>query len=122
MGSLIKEITFPVPLEDIEDIYDDNVDVWVELHDGSSYTIVVATPKNLLTLMNRHETDFVEAGGPFVFVRKLTFDIIKRALDAHTEDNGYWLKLHHFSADIKSHMFKELQEDLDQFDIENDHE
>jgi len=51
---LIKKISFPSPLEYTEDIYDDNLDVFVELEDGSEYTVIVGTPKNLLTLMNRH--------------------------------------------------------------------
>ena len=37
---LVKKITFPSPteLEDIKDIKDDNIDVFVELKDGSNYT------------------------------------------------------------------------------------
>jgi hypothetical protein len=64
---LIKKISFPIPFEDTEDIYDDNLDVFVELADGSDYTVVVATPKKFLTLMNRHEMDFLEPGCPFIF-------------------------------------------------------
>ena len=118
---LIKKISFPSPLKYIEDIYDDNLDVFVELEDGSEYTVIVGTPKNFLTLMNRHEMDFLEPGCPFIIVRKLTMEIIEKAIHAHTQDNAYWLKLHHFSGSIKSDMFNKLQEDQDKahdsFDI-----
>lgn len=110
---LIKKISFPSSLKYVEDIYDDNLDVFVELEDGSEYTVIVATPKNFLTLMNRHEMDFLEPGCPFIIVRKLTMEIIEKAIDAHTQDNAYWLKLHHFSGSIESDMFKKLQEDDD---------
>jgi hypothetical protein len=56
---LIKKISFPSLLKYIEDIYDDNIDVFVELEDGCEYTVIVGRPKNFLTLMNRHEMDFL---------------------------------------------------------------
>ena len=40
---LVKNISFPISLSHIEDIYDDNIDVFVDLENGSSYTVVVAT-------------------------------------------------------------------------------
>jgi len=40
-------------------------------------------------------------------------EVIEKAINAHTQDNAYWLKLHHFSGSIKSDMFKKLQEDQD---------
>ena len=104
----------------IEDIYDDNLDVFVELEDGSEYTVIVGTPKNFLTLMNRQEMDFLEPGCPFIIVRKLTIEVIEKEIHAHTQDNAYWLKLHHFSESIKSDMFNELQEDQDKADDYSD--
>ena len=109
----IKEISFPSSLKYIEDIYDANLDVFVELEDGSEYTVIVATPKNFLTLMNRHGMDFLEPGCPFIIVRKLTMEVIEKAINAHTQDDAYWLKLHHFAESIESDMFKKLQEDQD---------
>ena len=89
---LIKEISFPSDLKYVEDIYDANWDVFVELEDGSEYTVVVGTPKNFLTLMDRDGVDFLEPGCPFVIVRKLTIEVIEKAIHAHAEDNAYWLK------------------------------
>lgn len=36
----VKEISFPIPLKDVEDIYNDNIDVFVDLENGRSYTLV----------------------------------------------------------------------------------
>jgi len=107
-------------LKYIEDIYDDNLDVLVKLEDGSEYTVIVGTPK-IFDIKNRHGMDFLEPGCPFIIVRKLTMEVIEKAIDPYTQDNAYWLKLHHFSGSIKSDMFKKLQEDQDKahdsFDI-----
>ena len=113
---LIKKISFPSPLKYTEDIYDDNLDVFVELEDGSEYTVIVGTPKNFLTLMNRNEMDCLEPGCPFIIVKKLTIEVIEKVIHAHTQDNAYWLKLHHFSGSIKSDMFNKLQKDQDKTD------
>lgn len=43
---LIKKISFPIPLKRVDDIYDDNLDVFVELEDGFEYSVTVGTPKN----------------------------------------------------------------------------
>jgi hypothetical protein len=119
---LVKNISFVIPLTDIEDIYDDNIDVGVELEDGSEYTVMIGTPKNLLTLMDNNEMDFLEPGCPFIIVRKLTMEVIKKAIHAHTQYDAYWLKLHHFSGSIETDMFDKLQEDQDKlhdsFDID----
>lgn len=42
---LVKDISFPIPLANIEDIYDHNIDVFVELEDGHNYTLIVGTCK-----------------------------------------------------------------------------
>jgi hypothetical protein len=39
----VKEISFPIPLKDVEDIYNDNIDVFVDLENGRSYTVIVGT-------------------------------------------------------------------------------
>jgi len=59
-------------IKDVEDIFDDNMDVAVKLDDGHEYIVVVATQKNLLTLMDNKKSDFLSPGGPMIIVRKLT--------------------------------------------------
>ena len=44
---LIKSISFPTYLEDITDIKNSNIDVFVELEDAYTYIVVVATAKNI---------------------------------------------------------------------------
>ncbi len=50
---LVKNIIFPTSLEKIEDIKNDNIDIFVELENGWTYTMVVTTPLNLLSLMKK---------------------------------------------------------------------
>ena len=55
---IVKKISFPIPLTDVEDSYDDNVDVFVDLQNGRSYTVVVGTYKNILSLMDKEKSNF----------------------------------------------------------------
>ena len=55
----LRKISFPSSLKYIEDIYDNNMDVFVELEDGSEYTVIVRTFKNFLILINQHEMVFL---------------------------------------------------------------
>ena len=41
---LVKNIVFPTSLERIEDIKNDNIDIFVELENGWTYTMVLTTP------------------------------------------------------------------------------
>ena len=52
------KISFPSALKYTNDVYDSNVDAFVELEDGFEYTVILATPKNFLTLMDKDEIDF----------------------------------------------------------------
>ena len=57
---LVKKISFVRPnlLEEIQDIEDHNINVFVELEDGYTCTVVVATCKNLLSLMDKDKMNF----------------------------------------------------------------
>lgn len=94
----IKKIIYPTTLDKIQDIEDDNIDVFVELDDGYTYVVEVATHKNILTLMDKYNQDFLSAGCPFIIVKKLTEDIIESAIQTYLEYDAYWLKVHHLSA------------------------
>lgn len=99
----IKKITFFTSLDDIEDIFDANIDVDVELDDGRVYTLVVATQKNILTLMNNEKSDFLSPGNPMIIVTKLTEEIIEKAIEAYAEkDKGYYLKFYGAHLDNKT--------------------
>ena len=106
---LIKSISFPTYLEDITDIENSNIDVFVELEDGYTYTVVVATAKNIESLMDKEKTNFSEPGDPFIIVRKLTKEIIEEAVKAYAENDAYWLKFYHFAGEVDTTVFNQLQ-------------
>ena len=106
---LIKSISFPTYLEDITDIENSNIDVFVELEDGYTYTVVVATAKNIESLMDKEKMNYFEPGYPFIIVKKLTKEIISEAIEAYASDEAYWLKLYHFAGEIDTAVFNQLQ-------------
>jgi hypothetical protein len=121
---LVKSINFPTYLEDITDIENSNIDVFVELENSYTYTVVVTTVKNIESLMDKEKMNYFEPGYPFIIVKKLTKDIIEETIKAYAENNdGYWLKLYHFAGKINKTVFNKLQaehteylKELDQLD------
>lgn len=106
---LIKSISFPTYLEDITDIENSNIDVFVELEDAYTYTVVVATAKNIESLMDKERMNYFEPGHPFIIVKKLTKEIISEAIQAYASDEAYWLKLYHFAGEVDTAVFNQLQ-------------
>lgn len=118
-------------MKDVKDIFDDNVDVSVELDDGHEYVAVIATQKNLLTLMNNKKSDFLSPGDPMIIVRKLTKEVVEDAIQVYAENNAYYLKFYAAHFDIKtlnvlkdrkvarSKLLDDLLEKGESIDIEN---
>ena len=106
---LIKSISFPTYLEDITDIENSNIDVFVELEDAYMYTVVVATAKNIESLMDKERMNYFEPGYPFIIVKKLTKEIISEVIQAYASDEAYWLKLYHFAGKVDTAVFNQLQ-------------
>lgn len=106
---LIKSISFPNYLEDITDIENSNIDVFVESEDAYTYTVVVATAKNIESLMDKERMNYFEPGPPFIIVKKLTKEIISEAIQAYASDEAYWLKLYHFAGEVDTAVFNQLQ-------------
>ena len=106
---LIKSISFPTYLEDITDIENSNIDVFVELEDAYTYTVVVATAKNIESLMDKERMNYFEPGYPFIIVKKLTKEIISEAIQAYASDEAYWLKLYHFAGKVDTAVVNQLQ-------------
>lgn len=111
-----KNIDFSIKLDEthlnnIEDIYNSNIEVFVTFEDGFTVTIIVGTPKNLQYLMEKDNMNFYSPGLPWVIVQKLTVETIHEAIQAYMDDspNGYWLKLYHFALDIDMDVFNQLQ-------------
>jgi hypothetical protein len=103
---LIKNIRI---LDEITDIENDSIDVCVDFEDGYTFTVSIATTKNLLQRMDEEKSNFSNPSDLVIVVRKLTQEIITEALEAYSEDNAFWLKLHQFASEIDISVFDELQ-------------
>jgi hypothetical protein len=108
---LVKKISFVRPdlLEKIPDVEDSNLDVFVELENGYTCTVVVGTPKNLISLMDKEKMNFLEPGDPFIIVIKITKEIIEEAVKAYAKNDAYWLKFYHFVGEIDMSVFDKQQ-------------
>lgn len=95
--------------EVIKDVDNDNIDVIVENEDGYAYVIPVRTPQDVLEEMKQEKTNFVKPGTPNIIVKKLTEEIIREAIEAYAEDDGYWLKLHQFADSIDISILNTLE-------------
>jgi hypothetical protein len=102
----IKRIEFA---HEIRDPYMDNVDVFVENEDGYTYTIVVSTPGDLVDQMEQEKTNFIIPDTPKIIVKKLTEQIVREAIQAYAENDGYWLKLCQFGDDIDISILNKME-------------
>jgi hypothetical protein len=106
----IKRIRYLRYCEDITEIEHSNIDVTVELENGSKYILVFATLENLQYLMNKGKRNYLNPGYPIIIVRTLSKSTIIQTIKAYLETaDGYWLKLYHFAADIDPRLFKQLE-------------
>ena len=67
-------------LNEIEDVYNSNIEVFVTLQDGFPLTIVVGTLKNLQHLMEKDKVNFYGPGLPWIIVQKLSKKQLKLTL------------------------------------------
>jgi hypothetical protein len=104
----IKRIEFA---HEITDPHIDNLDVFVENEDGYTYTIVVSTPGDLLDQMEQDKINFIMPDTPKIIVKKLTEQIVREAIQAYAENDGYWLKLCQFGDDIDISVLNKLEEE-----------
>jgi hypothetical protein len=109
---IVKKVSFPTPLEMIEDTKDDNIDVWVELEDGCCYTVVVTTLQNLMTQMKETKKNYIQSGCPYIIVNELKEDIIEEAVQSYAEGDAYWLKLNHLSSEFSIELLNEMMDKL----------
>ncbi|MCL6605219.1 MAG: hypothetical protein K6T94_20335 [Paenibacillus sp.] len=89
----VKAIEYPTQLSKIVDIDDDNIDVFIELEDGTHITVVVSTPLNLLSYMNKENINFIPASQPDIIVKSLTKENIELAVENFAAGDAFWLKL-----------------------------
>ena len=94
---------------EITDPHIDNLDVFVENEDGYTYTIVVSTPDDLVDQMVQEKINFIRPDTPKIIVKKLTKPIVRKAIEAYAENDGYWLKLCQFGDDIDISVLSKLE-------------
>lgn len=93
----IIDIEFPTYFETI-DKNNDNIDVFVRMEDGMTYTMVVTTPNHYYWYMDKEGLDYIPASPPDIIVRTLTKENIWKAIETFTEENAYWLKLYYLAG------------------------
>ena len=114
---IINKISYPTPLSNVRCVENDNIDVFVELEDGYTYTLVLITPQNIKHLMEKNKKCYFDVGHPMIIVKELTQKCINSAIKAFSEGDAYWLKEYHLSGsfDIKllDDMLREQMSELD---------
>lgn len=69
-------IKYPTPLDKIKDIYNDNIDICVQVK-HKNYTFVIATIENLKESVWLNKEGYVTPSAPILIVEKLTNEIIE---------------------------------------------
>jgi len=104
----VVKITYPTPLSEIEEADNDNIDIFVELEDGNIYTLVITTPNNIKSLIEKSNQDFFDAGPPMLIVRELTERCITNAVNSYSMGEAYWLKEYHLSGSFTIETLNEM--------------
>lgn len=117
----ITSITYPVDLKKIKNLEDDSIDVFVELDDKNLYVLVVTTPSNYYSRMEKSKINFIKPGPPDIIVRSLKKEIIEEAIYAFLQDDAYWLKLYFLCGEKRAAFGSKFMDALlDEIKIEND--
>lgn len=88
----VRKIEYPTAWVDSEN---DNIDVFVTLENGNSYCVTVATVK----WVNEHVTkNGYLPPSVHIIISKLSYDNIKKAINAYAADDAYWLRLYSVSS------------------------
>jgi hypothetical protein len=108
----ITKVRFPTPLSSVIDIEDDNIDMFVELDNKYTFTLVVTTPRNLITLMEEEKIEYTPASSPMVIVKRITEENIMNALETYLENEAYWLKLYFLAGEIRIELLNDMLEEI----------
>lgn len=107
----IKNIIYPTPLDDISVNKDiDNIDVFVETDNGYSFTLTVCTPLFYNDYMDRENINYIPYSCPDIIVRKLTYSIIREAIEDYCQDDGCWFKICSLFDDKKNLLISKVDE------------
>ncbi|MGC6767339.1 hypothetical protein [Enterococcus sp. LJL51] len=86
----VLNIEYSIALDRINDIRNESIDVFVELGDGFTYVIEVATIKNITEMM---EDGYLQPMCPQIIVDELREEIIWRAMKSYAQEDAFWLKM-----------------------------
>jgi len=70
--------------------------------------------------MEKEKKNFLGPSHPIIIVKKITKEIIEETMEAFVDNNGYWLKLYHFSDQIDMSVFDKLQAEHEEYLKESD--
>ena len=59
--------------------------------------------------MKQEKINFIRPDRPKIIVKKLTEPIVREAIEAYAENDGYWLKLFQFGDDIDTSVLNKLE-------------
>ena len=59
--------------------------------------------------MEQEKTNFITPDTPKIIVKKLTEQIVREAIQAYAENDGYWLKLCQFGDDIDISILNKME-------------
>ena len=126
----ITGISYPTSINGISNPFNGNTDVFVELEDGTTYTLVAITPQNIETYMSNEGISFVPAGPPFVIVKSIADENIRVAIESYAEEDAYWLKVYHlagtreqaFDPEVLDKMIQEQKRSNEQLLHESDYQ
>ena len=106
----VKNISYPTEWQENPSIANQKMEVLVELENDYVYSLIVATRKNIEYVMDQEKKNYFGPASPFVMVKKFTKEIIAETVQAYAEqEDGYWLKSHHFAGEIETTIFDQLQ-------------
>ena len=77
---MIFSVYFPTPLSEVNSL-NDNIDVCVQLEDGSTYTLVVATPANLTSVMKTNNIHYIDPEMRVVIVDSIQEEVIYQVIE-----------------------------------------
>lgn len=86
-------ISFPTDLNKIN-IFNDNIDVCLQLQDGRQYTLVVTTPDNLKDLMAKEQLPYLKPCLPFLFVETITKENIYKLIEELLKEDTIFLQIY----------------------------
>ena len=89
-------------MEDIDDVFANNMGVSVNLENDQNYVVVVFPPKNLLKLMENEKSNFLSPEDPIGIVKKMTKKVVEEAIQAYAQNAAYHLKFYSSELNTKT--------------------